>query len=214
MYPHSEFTTLGNWTSTLANAGVEVCEDAYDGENYGAYIATNSINPTNWTRSYSRAGYIDPLPPRDNLAVLPNATVTRILFDTSNTNNLTATGVEWASSADAPRQTINVRKEVILSSGAMGSPRVLMHSGVGPADVLQSAGVDVQVNLPGVGQHLQDHLVSDCLHFVCQVSADVLFRAQGSSSKQTPTPPRRFTPRMRLATLPYSCPTSTRPSRT
>ena len=159
MYARSEFTTLGNWTSTLANAGVEVCEDAYGGENYGAYIATNSINPTNWTRSYSRAGYIDPLPPRDNLAVLPNATVTRIIFDTSNTNNLTATGVEWASSADAPRQTINVRKEVILSSGAMGSPRVLMHSGVGPSDVLQAAGVDVQVNLPGVGKHLQDHLV-------------------------------------------------------
>ena len=42
----SEFTTLGNWSSTLANAGVEVCEDAYGGENYGAYIATNSIKNT------------------------------------------------------------------------------------------------------------------------------------------------------------------------
>ncbi|RDX51612.1 hypothetical protein OH76DRAFT_304400 [Lentinus brumalis] len=55
---------------------------------------------------------------------------------------------------------IKVRKEVIPSSGAMGSPRVLMHSGIGPADVLpEAADGDVQVSLPGVGQHLQDHLV-------------------------------------------------------
>ncbi|TFK85315.1 GMC oxidoreductase [Polyporus arcularius HHB13444] len=162
-YPGFEFSTLGSWTATLANAGVQVCQDAYGGDPFGAYIATNSINPANWTRSYARSGYIDPLPPRDNLAILPNATVTRLLFDNSNANNLTATGVEWAASADGPRQTIKVRKEVILSSGAMGSPRVLMHSGVGPADVLQAAGVDVQVNLPGVGQHLQDHLSSGLL---------------------------------------------------
>ncbi|RPD70182.1 hypothetical protein L226DRAFT_526054 [Lentinus tigrinus ALCF2SS1-7] len=162
-YPGFEFATVGNWTGTLANAGVEVTPDAYGGENYGAYIATNSINPANWTRSYARSGYIDPLPPRDNLAVLPNATVTRIIFDSSNKDNLTATAVEWASSADAARETIKVRKEVIISSGAMGSPRVLMHSGVGPSDVLQAAGVDVQVSLPGVGQHLQDHLSSGLL---------------------------------------------------
>lgn len=149
---------VGNWTATLADIGVAVPNDAYGGENWGGFIATSSINPTNWTRSYSRSAYIDPLPPRANLAVLPNATVTRILFDSSNKSNITATGVEWAASANAARQTVKVNKEVILAGGAIGSPHVLMHSGVGPADVLKAAGVDVTLDLPGVGQHVQDHI--------------------------------------------------------
>ena len=156
---YSQLPVTGDWTPTLANIGVEVQDDAYGGTSWGAYVASSSINPSDWTRSYSRSGYIDPLPPRSNLAILPSATVTRIVFDTSKANNLTATGVEFASSKDAPRRTINVRKEVILAGGAVGSPHVLLHSGVGPADVLQAAGVDVKLDLPGVGQHLQDHIV-------------------------------------------------------
>lgn len=162
----STLPVVGDWTQTLGNIGVEVNDDAYNGEGWGAFIATSSINPSNWTRSYARTAYIDPLPPRSNLDVLPNATVTRIIFDTSNSNNLTATGVEWASSANAPKQTVSVRKEVIVAGGAVGSPHVLMLSGVGPRDVLQAAGVDVNVDLPGVGQHLQDHIVR-VLIFVC-----------------------------------------------
>ncbi|KAI8968793.1 hypothetical protein BD414DRAFT_503765 [Trametes punicea] len=147
---------IGNWTSTLADIGVFVNDDAYGGNGWGALIASSSINPSNWTRSYSRWPYIDPLPP--NLSVLPDTTVTRLLFDTSNKNNLTATGDEWAASADADCQTVKVNKEVILAAGAVGSPQVLMLSGVGPSDVLQAVSVDVQVDLPGVGQHLQDHI--------------------------------------------------------
>ncbi|TFK91922.1 GMC oxidoreductase [Polyporus arcularius HHB13444] len=90
----SEFSTLGNCTATLANAGVDVCWDAYSGDPFGAYIATNSINPANWMCSYSRSRYIDPLPPRDNLAILSNATVTRLLFDHSNASTLIVTTVE------------------------------------------------------------------------------------------------------------------------
>ena len=151
--------TVGNWTETVGSLGVLVSADAYSGNGAGAYIANSALNPANWTRSYSRSGYIDPLPPRANLAILPNATVTRILFDTSNSSNLTATGVEYASDAAAARQTVSVKKEVILAGGTVGSPAVLMHSGVGPSDVLTAAGVDVLLDLPGVGQHLQDHVV-------------------------------------------------------
>ncbi|KAI0333342.1 GMC oxidoreductase [Cubamyces sp. BRFM 1775] len=157
-YPGFMVPLVGNWTTTLADIGVAISDDAYGGNGWGAFIATSSINPSNWTRSYSRSAYIDPLPPRPNLAVLPNATVTRLIFDTSNKNNLTATGVEWAASANADRQTVKVNKEVILASGAIGTPHVLLHSGVGPSDVLQAAGVDVVLDLPGVGQHLQDHI--------------------------------------------------------
>lgn len=47
---------------------------------------------------------------------------------------------------------------MILAGGAIGSSHVLMHSGVGPSDVLKAAGVDVTLDLPGVGQHVQDHV--------------------------------------------------------
>lgn len=159
----ARFSTLpvvGRWLPTLENAGIPNCADPLGGEPFGAFITTSSINPTNWTRSEARNAYIDPLPPRENLHILINATVTRILFDTSNADNLVATGVEYAFVKGGPRSSVQVRKEVILSGGAIGSPHVLLHSGVGPSDVLGSVGIDVKLNLPSVGQHLQDHLVS------------------------------------------------------
>ncbi|KAI8984795.1 GMC oxidoreductase [Trametes punicea] len=186
-YPGFMVPLVGNWTSTLADIGVFVNDDAYGGNGWGAFVASSSINPSNWTRSYSRSAYIDPLPPRPNLSVLPNATVTRLLFDTSNKNNLTATGVEWAASADADRQTVKVNKEVILAAGAVGSPQVLMLSGVGPSDVLQAAGVDVQVDLPGVGQHLQDHISTQVVWTTSAETANSL-HAQNLASNSGNSP--------------------------
>ncbi|KAI8974037.1 GMC oxidoreductase-domain-containing protein [Trametes punicea] len=176
---------VGNWTSTLAASGVFANDDAYGGNGWGAFVAYSSMNPSNWTRSYSRSAYIDPLPP--NLSVLPNATVTRLLFDTSNKNNLTATGVEWAAGADADRQTVKVNKEVILAAGAVGSPQVLMLSGVGPSDVLQAASVDVQVDLPGVGQHLQDHISTQVVWTMWAETANSL-HAQNLASNSGNSP--------------------------
>ena len=56
------------------------------------------------------------------------------------------------------RKQVKANKEVIVCGGAIGSPNILMHSGVGPRDVLAKAGVPVRYHLPGVGQHLQDHI--------------------------------------------------------
>ena len=147
---------VGDWIPTLQNVGIPESPDPSGGENFGAFVATSAINPANWTRSHSRAAYIDPLPPRPNLDILANSTVVKILFD----SNLNATGVQFAAFRGGPVTTINVRKEVVLAAGSIGSPNILMHSGVGPKDVLTSAGVDVNLDLPGVGQHLQDHIVS------------------------------------------------------
>ena len=80
---------------------------------------------------------------------------TRLLFG----DNLTASAVEYASSSTSSRSSVRVNKEVILAGGAIGSPTILMQSGVGPKGVLQAAGVQVALDLPGVGQHLQDHVV-------------------------------------------------------
>lgn len=153
---YSMLPVTANWIPTLQNLGVAFNSDPSGGQAWGAFIATSAINPANWTRSYSRAAYIDPLPPRDNLHILPKATVTKILFD----SNFTATGVQFARVRGGPVTTINVRKEVILAAGAIGSPNILMQSGIGPKDVLTAANVDVKMDVPGIGTHLQDHIVS------------------------------------------------------
>ncbi len=160
---------VGSWIPTLTALGVPETQDAYNGQTWGSFISTSTINPTNWTRSYARSAYIDPLPPRVNLQILPNSTVTRILFS-NNTGNgdsggLTASAVEYASSQTSTRYTVGVGKEVILAGGAIGSPTTLMYSGIGPKNVLQMAGVQVELDLPGVGQHLQDHIVRHVITF-------------------------------------------------
>ena len=147
---------MGEWAPTLQAVGIPQSPDPAGGETFGTFVATSAINPANWTRSYARAAYIDPLPPRPNLVILTGFTVTKILFDA----NLNATGVQFAQAKGDPVTTVNVRQEVLLAAGAIGSPNILMHSGVGPKDTLAAAGVDLKLDLPGVGQHLQDHVVS------------------------------------------------------
>lgn len=186
MFYRSLFTPVGNWIPSLQNLGIASVPDPNGGENFGGFVSPVSINPGNWTRSYSKSGYIDPLPPRSNLDILLSNTVTKILFsDISDFGKHVATGVEFASSANAERNVVKVKKEVILAGGALGSPRILLLSGVGPKDVLEAVGIPLVSELPGVGQHLQDHLVGLSLHrFYCVItshfskSAPVVWKSQ------------------------------------
>lgn len=154
-----------NWTQSCALAGIPEQEHPNGGITLGGFITPSSINPSNLTRSYSRSAYIDSLPPRSNLHILAQQTVTKLVFsDKPDSSGLyEATGVQFGSSASSVK-SVKVNKEVLLSGGALGSPKVLLHSGVGPKDVLDAAGVPVKVELPGVGQRLQDHLVSEELY--------------------------------------------------
>jgi choline dehydrogenase-like flavoprotein len=68
------------------------------------------------------------------------------------------TGVEVVQGASKAKSVLRADREVVVSSGAMGSPKLLMQSGIGPADHLKSVGVAVKHDLPGVGSNLQDHL--------------------------------------------------------
>ncbi|CAE6528720.1 unnamed protein product [Rhizoctonia solani] len=162
-YPGFVVPIVGDWTATLDWIGIPPSPDANGGSGWGAFIATSSINPTNWTRSYSRSAYIDPLGPRPNLAILPNATVTKIIWAPNNDGNgkKVAQGVEFAASRDAPRRNVTARKEVILAGGAIGTPQIAMHSGIGPRAVLEGLGIPVVYELPGVGAHLQDHIATE-----------------------------------------------------
>ncbi|KIY01127.1 uncharacterized protein Z520_02679 [Fonsecaea multimorphosa CBS 102226] len=181
-YPGFTMPLVGAWSSTANNAGVDDTQDPYGGENWGAYVATSAINPANWTRSYSRSGYLDPLPPRSNYDVVANAQVTRILFSNTSGGNLTAHAVEYVLNGAGEKLTVGVNKEVILAAGTVGSPTVLLYSGVGPKDVLDAAGVTVVSELPGVGQHLQDHISVTVTWSTDAQTAGTIYEANGTES--------------------------------
>ncbi|KAJ5360177.1 Glucose-methanol-choline oxidoreductase [Penicillium concentricum] len=156
-YPDYTFPEVGDWLTSLESIGIDISDNMYGGEAWGADLATSCINPANWTRSYSRSGYLDPLPERDNYDVLANAHVTRLIFEDSTSSDKTASAVEYTTDKGSTKLKVKVNKEVILAGGTIGSPAVLLYSGVGPKDVLSEAGIDLVSELPGVGQHLQDH---------------------------------------------------------
>lgn len=93
---------------------------------------------------------------RPNLMVVTDAHVTRIVIE-GEPGELRATGVEYVDGDGTP-QIATARTEVILSAGTIGSPQLLMVSGVGPREHLESLGISCLVDAPDVGQHLKDHL--------------------------------------------------------
>ena len=109
-------------------------------------IPCNNPNGIRWSTAL---GYLDPARHRLNLTIRPKCMVHRILFDGKR-----ATGVELGSGGE--RFTVE-GEEIILSAGAIGSPQILMLSGVGPADHLRGLGISVIADLPGVGQNMRDH---------------------------------------------------------
>ncbi|HVY00682.1 MAG TPA: choline dehydrogenase [Pseudorhodoplanes sp.] len=108
------------------------------------------LTARNGRRCSTAVGYLRPARGRDNLAIVSEALVTRILFEGRR-----AVGVEYLQ--DGRRLTAHARGEVILSGGAFNSPQLLQLSGVGPADLLRAHGIDVIADMPGVGGDLQDH---------------------------------------------------------
>ncbi|MFC7405005.1 GMC family oxidoreductase [Georgenia alba] len=105
------------------------------------------------TRSSSSVSYLHPVLERENLHLLTERQATRLLLDADRR----CTGVEVVSGAFARRQRLSARREVIVSAGAIDTPKLLMLSGIGPAEHLREVGVDVVVDAPGVGENLQDH---------------------------------------------------------
>ena len=137
--------------ATAATCGVRVTDDfnAAEQEGAGAYQLTARAG----VRASTAAAFLDPIRGRANLDVIPGALVTRIVVEAGR-----ARGVALRDRRGD--RTVTAEREVILCAGAIGSPHLMMLSGIGPADALRAAGVEVVHDLPGVGQNLQDHLLS------------------------------------------------------
>lgn len=141
----------------FAQAFVEAGQQAgypYNDDTNGAQ--REGFGPTDITvgggkRSSTSIAYLKPARDRANLTVLTNALTRRILFDGDR-----AIGVEVQRGRNL--EMFRARREVIVSAGAINSPQLLMLSGIGDAAHLHEHGIKTQVDLPGVGQNLQDHL--------------------------------------------------------
>jgi choline dehydrogenase len=101
-------------------------------------------------RCSSANAFLKPVMKRKNLKVITRAMTREILLEDG-----TAVGVTY--DRNGKTHTVKCRREVLVASGPIGSPHLLQRSGIGPAQVLQKAGVEVKHDLPGVGENLQDH---------------------------------------------------------
>ena len=125
-------------------------------------IGHYQLSTRNAERSSASSAFLKPIRDRKNLTVRLNAQTLKVVVE-----NGRAVGV--AVAAPAGVETLHADREVIVSCGAIGSPRLLQLSGIGPADALREAGVPVVHDLPGVGSNLQDHLD---LYAICECTGD------------------------------------------
>jgi choline dehydrogenase-like flavoprotein len=121
------------------------------------------LTQRNSRRSSASVAYLNPVRGRPNLTVKTGALVTRVLLEKGR-----AVGVELIEGDGRPIP-LRCDREVVVTSGAFGSPKLLMQSGIGPAEHLRSVGVPVAHDLPGVGSNLQDHLD---LFVICECTGD------------------------------------------
>ena len=123
----------------------------YNGDHLDG-ISQQQITVRGGTRLTTYRAYVAPVEDAENLTVETGAWTHRLLLEGTS-----VVGVEYERNAEL----FQVRApEVVLSAGAIDSPRILLRSGIGPAEELRELGIDVTLDLPGVGKNLHDHLLS------------------------------------------------------
>ena len=120
-------------------------------------VSPSQVTQINGERCSASKAYLTPNLNRPNLTVITNAHSRRVVFKGKR-----AVGVEYQHHGQT--KVIEAAREVILSAGAFGSPQLLMLSGVGAAAHLQQHGIPLVLDLPGVGQNLQDHITTTLIY--------------------------------------------------
>jgi len=150
-------TTIKN-PNPISNVAIAACQelglpttDDFNTNIWGAGMNELTVTPEGERCSTAKA-FLVPALSRDNLATITNAQAQRLLFDGKR-----CVGVAYK--LDGETVKVEASQEVILSGGAIGSPQLLMLSGIGNAQDLKQHGITSVVDLPGVGQNLHDHLL-------------------------------------------------------
>ena len=139
-------------------AAGEACGFAPTDEHNGADMTgptLNTLTLVDGRRQTVADAYLTPALERPNLTLMPETSVRRLIVDKAGAcRSLDVT------SLDGSATTLTAERGVILSAGAIGSPALLLASGIGPADELTALGIDVVADLPAVGRNLHDHLLA------------------------------------------------------
>ncbi len=143
--------------SAAVAAGIPANDDFNGPDQEG--VGYFQLTMRNGLRCSAATAYLRPARRRSNLRVVTHALVRRIVFEDRR-----AAGAEIER--DGRRETVTARREVVLSAGAIGSPQILQLSGVGPAGLLAGHGIAPVLDLPGVGENLQDHLQARAVYEV------------------------------------------------
>ncbi len=140
---------MDSFLKATQEAGYPPTEDmnGYQQEGFGPMDRTT----LNGVRHSTAQAYLHPVSGRSNLKIFTRAEVTRLLIDTDR-----IVGVQYNRSGEL--KEVRANKEVVLCGGPINNPKLLMLSGIGPADHVKAAGIHPIHDLAGVGQNLQDHL--------------------------------------------------------
>ena len=145
---------LDAWRDAAEACDVPKIEEFNRGDNFGnAYFQMNQKRGMRWSATKA---FLRPALDRPNLTVMTDAFVERITFNDAPDQPRRATGLELRTKTGNVQ--VNAHREVLLAAGSIGSPQILMLSGVGPADHLGEHGIQPIHELSGIGGNLQDHL--------------------------------------------------------
>jgi choline dehydrogenase len=144
---------LDAFRDAAEQVGIPKTQDFNGGDNFGCnYFDVNQKRGIRWNTAKA---FLKPAASRPNLTIMTGCHVERLIIEDSEQGKV-CRGVEFTGGGTA--WSARSLRETILTAGAIGSPQILQLSGIGPGAALQRHGIAVQVDAPGVGENLQDHL--------------------------------------------------------
>ncbi|KAJ7643355.1 alcohol oxidase [Mycena polygramma] len=149
---------VSDYVKTWNNLGIQTNGDADSGETIGIYNSRMSIDRTHGIRSYAANAYFAQSCARPNLHIITGAQATKISLSKGSSGKYTATSVAYTVGSKS--FTVAATNEIIISAGTVQTPQLLELSGIGNATLLQSVGIAPLIDLPQVGENLQEHVFS------------------------------------------------------
>ena len=156
-YPRNTDPLQKAWVETWKGLGKEITGDPLAGTHTGGYTSTASVDPEKGERSHAGVEYLRPVMGRENVTVVTEAMIEKIDFSDTNSEDIVATGVTFTHNGQTHSATAT--REVILAAGVIGSPAILERSGISSRSLSNKLGIKNLIDIPNVGENLQDHLM-------------------------------------------------------
>ncbi len=154
--PRISWEILDAFRAAAAESGIPNSDDFNRGNNFGCgYFEVNQRAGVRWNAAKA---FLRPALGRPNLKVVTHAHVTRVRLRADGSRRVEGVDYVIRNGVSSAAMSVDCAREVIMAAGAVHTPAILQHSGIGAASALHSVGVQPTVDLPGVGANLQDHL--------------------------------------------------------